>query len=92
MGSFGDIQAVIYCRVSSSKQVREGHGLEGQEKRCYDYAVSKGYSVVDVFREEGISGAVTNRPAMRRLLEFLEENNESIAVSYTHLRAHETGA
>ena len=80
MGSFGDIQAVIYCRVSSSKQVREGHGLEGQEKRCYDYAVSKGYSVVDVFREEGISGAVTNRPAMRRLLEFLEENHESIVV------------
>jgi len=80
MGSFGNTQAVIYCRVSSSKQVREGHGLEGQEKRCYDYAISKGYSVVRIFREEGISGAVTNRPAMRRLLEFLEEKNESIVV------------
>ncbi|MEI6092951.1 MAG: recombinase family protein, partial [bacterium] len=36
---------VIYCRVSSERQVTEGHGLEGQEKRCRDYAEHKGYKV-----------------------------------------------
>ena len=76
MGSFGkNTQAVIYCRVSSSKQVREGHGLEGQEKRCYDYASNHNYNVIQVFREEGISGGVTERPAMRRMLDFLEDQS-----------------
>jgi len=76
MGSFGkNAQAVIYCRVSSSKQVREGHGLEGQEKRCHDYASSHNYDVIEVFREKGISGGVTERPAMRRMLDFLEEQS-----------------
>lgn len=27
-------KAVIYCRVSSKKQVREGDGLRSQETRC----------------------------------------------------------
>ena len=44
-------QAIIYCRVSSNKQVREGHGLDGQEKRCRNYALKKGYSVIDILNE-----------------------------------------
>jgi DNA invertase Pin-like site-specific DNA recombinase len=76
MGSFGkNTNAVIYCRVSSSKQVREGHGLEGQEKRCHDYASNNNYHVINVFREEGISGGVIERPAMRRMLDFLDEQS-----------------
>ena len=76
MGSFGkNTNGVIYCRVSSSKQVREGHGLEGQEKRCHDYASNNNYHVIKVFREEGISGGVIERPAMRRMLDFLDEQS-----------------
>lgn len=76
MGSFGKIimhKAIIYCRVSSDKQVREGHGLEGQEKRCRDYAIAKGYEVIKVFRDEGVSGSLTNRPAMQALIKYLAE-------------------
>ena len=34
--------AVIYCRVSTVKQVNEGHGLESQESRCREHAEAKG--------------------------------------------------
>ena len=67
------MKAVIYCRVSSEKQVREGHGLEGQEKRCRDYASIKGYEVLKVFRDEGISGGRTSRPAMQALIKYLRD-------------------
>ncbi|MFZ2025776.1 MAG: recombinase family protein, partial [Microgenomates group bacterium] len=78
-----DQKAIIYCRVSSDRQVKEGHGLEGQEKRCRDYATSKGYKVMKIFKEEGISGGLINRPEMEKLLLFLEKNtniNEKIVV------------
>lgn len=48
-------QAIIYCRVSSVKQVKEGHGLVSQETRCKEFARMKQYEVVETFFDEGIS-------------------------------------
>lgn len=68
--------AVIYCRVSSKKQVTEGHGLESQETRCREYAKHKGYDIIQVFHDEGISGSLINRPGMHELLAFLSKNKK----------------
>ena len=68
-------KAIIYCRVSSEKQVREGNGLSSQEHRCKEYAANHGYIVEAVFKEEAISGKMLNRPEMQKLLRFLEDNN-----------------
>src|SRR5947209_7652677 len=65
-------KAVIYCRVSSDRQVKEGHGLEGQERRCRKYAEDHGYEVLAVFRDEGVSGGVVDREGMQELLDFLD--------------------
>ena len=67
-------KAVIYCRVSSEKQVKEGNGLDSQEHRCREYAASLGLEVVNVFRDEGISGGLFDRPAMKSLIKFLDNN------------------
>lgn len=66
-----DQRAVIYCRVSSIKQVSEGSGLASQETRCREYATAKGYEVLEVFRDEGLSGKLMDRPQMRAMLAFL---------------------
>ena len=68
------IQAVIYCRVSSSKQVQKGDGLGSQETRCRDFAKHKGYEVVQVFRDEGVYGSMIDRPAMQDMLKFLKSH------------------
>src|SRR4051812_1666548 len=65
-------KAVIYCRVSSDRQVKEGHGLDGQERRCRRYAEEKGYEVVAVFRDEGVSGGVVDREGMQKMLDYLD--------------------
>jgi len=67
-------KAVIYCRVSSEKQVKEGNGLDSQEHRCREYATSLGLEVENVFRDEGISGGLFDRPAMKSLINFLDDN------------------
>ena len=63
-------KAVIYCRVSGAKQIREGDGLGSQETRCREFAGFKGYEVVKVFKED-ISGKLASRPAMIDLVQFL---------------------
>lgn len=85
MGLFGNIRkeiskAVIYCRVSSDKQVRQGHGLEGQERRCREYAQSRGYEVVEVFHDAAVSGGSDDRPSFFRLMEFIESSDQPHAV------------
>ena len=64
-------KAVIYCRVSTKNQIKEGDGLGSQETRCREYARHKGYEVAEVFRDEGVSGGLIDRPAMQYMLAYL---------------------
>ncbi len=66
-------KAIIYCRVSSERQVREGHGLDSQEHRCRTFADTLGLKVEHVFKEQGISGGLFDRPAMKSLFRYLDK-------------------
>ena len=67
-------KALIYCRVSSQRQVVEGHGIDSQEQRCRTYAKNKDYDVMEVFPDEGVSGGLFERPAMQKLIAYLDEH------------------
>ncbi len=69
-------KAVIYCRVSSVAPLQKGDGLASQETRCRDYARHKGYSVCEVFKDEGASGGIIDRPAMQAMLMFLSQGSK----------------
>ena len=65
--------AVIYCRVSSTKQRLEGHGLDSQEHRCRQHARARGYSVEAVFPDDVSGGGdFMRRPGMVALLAYLD--------------------
>ena len=71
-------KAVIYCRVSSKKQVSEGAGLESQEHRCREYAQAQGYEVEAVFPDDASGGGdFMNRPGMVALLAYLEARSDT---------------
>lgn len=36
-------KAIVYCRVSDTKQTTRGDGLNSQETRCREFAKYKGY-------------------------------------------------
>ena len=69
------LKAVIYCRVSGKKQVREGDGLRSQETRCREYAGLKGYDVVEVFRDD-MTGGSADRPGMKAMIRFLKQRRK----------------
>src|SRR5690606_38150968 len=78
-------KAVIYCRVSSKKQVREGDGLRSQETRCLEHAAYKGYEVVAVFTDN-ITGGEKQRHGMVGLLKCQKAHRkEGCVVIIDHL-------
>ena len=83
-------KAVIYCRVSTKKQNKNGSGLESQEYRCREYAKEKGYDVVAVFPDDVSGGGdFMNRPGMVALLAFLDaQPSESFAVIFDDLKRY----
>src|SRR5499425_205092 len=58
-------RAALYMRVST-----KGHGqtTETQALALRDYAVHRGFQIVDDYRDEGISGSKDSRPALDRLM------------------------
>ncbi|MEM9148029.1 MAG: recombinase family protein [Pseudomonadota bacterium] len=65
----------------SAEQMQSGHGIEYQETICREYAQSRGLYVEEVFRDEGVSGSVLDRPAMKAMLKHLRRNKkENIVV------------
>ena len=59
--------AVAYARVSSSKQVKEGSGLESQTSRLKFYAQARGYTIVAIFTDD-MTGSKVRRPGMDAML------------------------
>lgn len=62
-------QAFAYLRVSTVGQV-QGHGFDRQLDTIQAYAQEAGIEIVQVFKEEGISGTTdeTQRPAFQELM------------------------
>src|SRR5438128_4369549 len=60
------LRAAIYARVSTEEQ-KEGQTIDSQIAELERFAVSQGWSVVDVYKDEGWSGALLARPQLDRL-------------------------
>lgn len=69
-------EAIIYARVSSTKQLREGHGNDAQVHNGRNLAATNQWRLLETFSEPGISGALTKRPEMERMLNFLKQRHE----------------
>jgi DNA invertase Pin-like site-specific DNA recombinase len=59
-------KAVGYVRVSTQDQAREGWSLDAQRRRIEAYCVAKGWPLVKVYADEGVS-AVKHRPQWEQL-------------------------
>ncbi len=67
--------AIIYVRVSSKKQAKEG-GLKSQETTCRQYAKMRGLTVIEVFKDD-VTGKIANRTGMKDTLAFLRKNRKA---------------
>jgi site-specific DNA recombinase len=73
-------RAVIYKRVSSDDQTRN-NSPKTQEDECRKYCKQQGYKVIEVYYDEGVSGAKLDRPALDNLRDAAEHGAFDIVVT-----------
>ena len=69
------IKILGYCRVSTDSQKEEGT-IEIQEKALIEYAKKNNIELLQIFKDEGVSGSkeLENRPGLAELFYFIEND------------------
>lgn len=80
------MRVALYLRVSTEDQARNGWSIEGQYNDLRDYCDRKGYRVVRVYKDEGISGSILERPALNRLLVDASEKEFEVVIVWKYDR------
>lgn len=80
MNSVGE--TVSYVRVSTQAQVDDGSGLETQKAKIVEFAKEKNLVISKFYRDEGISGAIKDRPALLDLLSACEAGKVKTILVY----------
>ena len=65
-------RAVLYTRVSTEDQAKEGFSLSAQEERLRAYCMAKEWSIVDIYIDDGYSGRSDDRPAYRKMMDEMD--------------------
>ena len=72
---------LVYVRVSTDRQVEEGHSLDSQIKNLVNFAKSNDFRILEIFKEEGRSGGTkAGRPEFTRMLERCKNDSDISAV------------
>ena len=78
------MKAIGYIRVSTEEQGREGVSLENQRARIEGYCSYKGFALIDIIEDAGISGGKNKtRPGFMVLLDRIESNGIDAIVLYS---------
>lgn len=70
-------KVVIYCRSAcTSVEQKDDDSINPQLSRNREFASNKGYEVCAVFKDEGVSGNVIDRPGLQSMLKFLRAHRK----------------
>lgn len=75
-------RVIGYVRVSTGEQADSGAGMQAQRERIDAECGRRGWDLVRVFEDAGLSGKSTDRPGFEAAIEFLRDRAaEAIVVS-----------
>jgi len=77
-------KAVVYLRVSTEEQSKEGVSLEAQEEKIRAYCSLKGLEIVEVCIDAGVSGSkvLESREAGSKLMKLINEKKANAVVTF----------
>jgi site-specific DNA recombinase len=75
------MRAIVYSRVSTDAQERDGTSLETQERACLELAADRGWRVVRCIRDAA-SGGTLERDGIEELRGALRRGEADVVVSY----------
>ncbi len=74
------MRAAVYIRVSTEEQTKHGYSLAEQREACYAKAREMGAEDIEVFADEGVSGATLDRPGLNSLREQVRDDTVDIII------------
>ena len=75
------VRALVYSRVSTDAQERDGTSLDTQERECREYAQAKGWTVVECIKDTA-SGSHLDRPGIERVRQLLRQGVVDVVLAY----------
>jgi DNA invertase Pin-like site-specific DNA recombinase len=72
---------IIYARVSTDEQARNGYSLAQQIEACRAWCEREGYEVLEVITDPGQSGASLERPGMDRVRDLVTAGGVSVVLA-----------
>jgi len=82
-------KAVGYIRVSTDRQVAEGHSIEAQEANLARESSKRNFFLKAIYIEEGISGKdIEHREALKRMMLELEKGDRVIVYAVERFARH----
>ena len=79
-GTCGALGAVGYVRVSTQEQSSSGAGLEAQRQAITAEAKRRGWNLVAIFEDAGLSGKNLNRPGLEQALATVKNGQANAIV------------
>jgi len=77
----GHIRTVVYSRVFTDAQERDGTSLDTQERACEEHVSANGWVLVESIRDTA-SGSSLDRPGIERLRMLLRQCTVDVVVAY----------
>ena len=75
--------AAVYCRLSKDdEQAGESVSIETQKMMLTDFCHERGFSIYEIYVDDGYSGLNFNRPAFTRLLEDIDSGKRQGSTMY----------
>ncbi len=71
---------LIYARVSTEEQARNGQSIESQLRICQKFAQDNDIQIIQSFLDEGKSATNMNRPALKDMLALVMDKDQHINV------------
>ena len=75
------LRAIVYSRVSTDAQERDGTSLHTQERASHEYVDSNGWILVESIRDTS-SGSTLDRPGIERLRTLIRQGSVDVVVAY----------
>ncbi|MGB6864240.1 MAG: recombinase family protein, partial [Candidatus Aminicenantaceae bacterium] len=75
-------KAIGYIRVSTEEQAREGISLEVQADRISALAKAKGWDLVEIIEDRGLSGKNLERDGIKQIISKCKEGEADIVIVY----------
>src|SRR5438309_11884977 len=77
--SVGETKCAVYARVSTANGQQDP---EMQTRELREFAERRGWAIVDVYTDAGISGSKDSRPALNRLMNDARQRRFDVDVGW----------